>query len=141
MGTKDTDHDAMACSVDLPSGVLSPAVLEFFDAEIMQVLGSRHALDEWARHPITNAPIAGERLEGWEEMLAICTQAHAALGLPAFVGWDVTMSDQGPVLIEGNSAWGHTSSQVSQNTPLGLTPFVACYIANLEAKGSATHGS
>ena len=56
-----------------------------------------------AVHPATGARIVGREIEGVDEAVALALRAHATL--PAgftVVGWDIGLSDRGPVLIEGN---------------------------------------
>lgn len=76
--------------VDLASGVLGPACKGYG--------GGDHA-----RHPVTGATITGRVLPQWPAIRALCVRAHAtAFDDYALVGWDIAMTPEGPMLIEGN---------------------------------------
>lgn len=130
IGNLHTDHDAMGAGVDLESGELTPAIFEFLVPEVLAQIDRSRAMAEWHTHPDTGAQITGEKIEGWQDMVNLCIEAHACLEHLPFVGWDVAMTEKGAVLVEGNSTWGHTSSQVARKIPLGMTPFADCYLAN-----------
>ena len=58
-------------------------------------------------HPLTNTTLPGTQLPFFEEAVALVKQA--ALRVPGirFVGWDVGITEAGPILIEGNHFPGH----------------------------------
>lgn len=79
--------------VDIETGELGPA-------------HSGHGSDEEAwydRHPDTGARIEGVRVAGWRSMkdrlLELCRQ----MSYVPYVGWDVVVTDDGFVVLEGNS--------------------------------------
>ena len=57
-------------------------------------------------HPDTHARVEGAVLETHREVTALALRAHDALDVPWSVGWDVAMTPDGPVLVEGNPGWG-----------------------------------
>ena len=59
----------------------------------------------YAESPWHKAPIADRALPGFDQAVRAALAAHGAFGGLAMVGWDVILSDAGPVVIEGN---GHT---------------------------------
>lgn len=62
---------------------------------------------DYAVHPATGGPIEGRALPGWEPALHLARRAHAeAFGDYAMVGWDLALTAEGPVLIEGNGKPG-----------------------------------
>ena len=63
-------------------------------------------------HPRTGAPISGTRLPFWNEVLALAVTAHESLPGVVAVGWDLAITEQGPVLIEGN---GRPSMELPQD--------------------------
>jgi hypothetical protein len=54
-------------------------------------------------HPDTGAAITGRVLPLWDEVLALAAQAHRAFADRTVIGWDIAITADGPVLIEGNS--------------------------------------
>lgn len=57
------------------------------------------------RHPDTGAPIADVLLPGWSDLLALALRAHSHAGHWLAIGWDVTLTSRGPMLIEANLNW------------------------------------
>jgi hypothetical protein len=86
---------AIACGIDPASGRLGEGVLR-------PEFGSRR-MDT---HPDTGQEFVGVRLPGWQE--AVDVAARGARMLPALrtIGWDVLISDAGPVVLEANPNWG-----------------------------------
>lgn len=60
---------------------------------------------KYANHPITNHPIKGFQIPFWEEVVDICKKAALEIPDVRCVGWDVAISEKGPLLIEGNDRW------------------------------------
>ena len=76
------------------------------------ILGAATNLGKDARvgwhdcHPVTGAPIAGRALESWPQIKALAVRAQQVFADRLFVGWDITMTPNGPVIVEGNSSPG-----------------------------------
>jgi hypothetical protein len=74
-------------------------------------------------HPDTGAPIIGLDLPFWPESVELVRRAHsAAFPRFAFLGWDIALTQEGPVLLETNSGWGAIFHQMLDG-PLGHTAF------------------
>ena len=58
-------------------------------------------------HPETNAPIAGEILPFHKEVTALALEAQSRLPFLRSLGWDIAITKDGPLLIEGNAYWSH----------------------------------
>lgn len=65
-------------------------------------------------HPDTDAPIAGSRIPEWDAVLAAALKGARTVPSTPYVGWDVALSEEGPVMIEGNSYSGVNLFQVHE---------------------------
>jgi len=84
----------IAANVDVDSGRLGPATNLGLTPEI----GWCH------QNPATGVPIAGRILPMWAETCALAIRAHAMLPHKVMVGWDMAITPDGPVVVEGNGA-------------------------------------
>lgn len=73
----------------------------------------------YSTHPETGARFEGEALSQWPELVELALKAHRTAAGWMTIGWDVTVSENGPVLIEANLNWG-----VPFHEPLTETPFI-----------------
>ncbi|MFC6489434.1 sugar-transfer associated ATP-grasp domain-containing protein [Nitratireductor sp. GCM10026969] len=55
------------------------------------------------RHPETQAAIAGTILPRWDEVRSLVNTLGAAFPYLVYVGWDIAITTDGPVVIEGNA--------------------------------------
>ena len=65
-------------------------------------------------HPITGTKIKGFQIPFWKEAKEMVVEAAKLSSHVGYVGWDVGMSVNGPVLIEGNQFPGHDIYQVAE---------------------------
>lgn len=61
-----------------------------------------------AVHPATGVALPGRPAPGWEAARALALRAAEAFAPVRTVGWDVAVTDEGPVVVEGNAWWGAT---------------------------------
>ncbi len=93
--------------VDLDTGALGIACRGYG--------GGDHAV-----HPVTGGVIAGRLLPGWKDATEVVTRAHGgAFADYVLIGWDVALTAQGPVLIEGNGKPGVLMPQRAARRGLG----------------------
>ena len=83
----------IAASIDLATGRLGSA----------SNLGTDCSLGWIDRHPTSGARIAGRTVPGWKDACALAERAHAAFSDRAVIGWDIAVTDDGPVIVEGNA--------------------------------------
>jgi hypothetical protein len=55
------------------------------------------------RHPETGAQVAGVTVPYWEELCDLVREAAELHRYAPFVGWDVAVTDEGPLLVEANA--------------------------------------
>ena len=79
---------------------------------------------DYETHPVTGAAITGRILPDWEDAKALAERAHRdAFSDYALIGWDVALSPDGPILIEGNAKPGVLMPQRSGRRGLGSTRY------------------
>lgn len=59
--------------------------------------------NRFANHPNTGAKILGFQIPYWKEILELTERAMRHIDGIDFVGWDVAITEKGPVIVEGNS--------------------------------------
>ncbi len=68
--------------------------------------------EKLAAHPDTGVVARGFQIPYWPELLEMISRAAAIVPQVGYVGWDVAIGEDGPVLIEGNSiSAGYTGYQ------------------------------
>lgn len=103
----------IACAIDMKTGILGRA----------SDIGLRAERGWCERHPDTGGQILGRVLPRWCETVEVAERAHAAFAGRVFIGWDIAITDDGPVLIEGNAAPDVDLIQRPCGTPLGSSRF------------------
>ena len=75
-------------------------------------------------HPSTGCPIVGRVIPYWKESLETCLKAAKMVDGLGYVGWDIAVTPNGPVLIEGNHFPGHDILQMPPHVPdkIGMLP-------------------
>ena len=73
------------------------------DVGIENAMAPRARVAVVSRAPGAKAPFAGTRVPGFEEAAALCHKAHRQLAPDVLcVGWDVALTEAGPMLVEAN---------------------------------------
>jgi hypothetical protein len=85
-----------------------------------------------ADHPQTGSKIVGRILPLWNDAVALCLLAHRRFDDVAFVGWDVAITAEGPILVEGNPTFCVELMQMTSRIPLLDTSFRAIALSRLE---------
>ncbi|MGB1539721.1 MAG: sugar-transfer associated ATP-grasp domain-containing protein, partial [Rickettsiales bacterium] len=71
------------------------------------------------RYPDTDKSLSGVQLPDWDKVKALCEQAAAVYHGGKLQGWDIMLTDQGPVIIELEpDGGGSTLSQAAQRKGL-----------------------
>lgn len=61
----------------------------------------------YERHPVTNTKIEGFEIPYFKEAIQMVKKAAKVIPEVGLVGWDVAITDKGPVMIEGNQLPGY----------------------------------
>lgn len=77
-------------------------------------------------HPVTGTAFCGFQVPMFKQAINICLKAAQVKPGLAYIGWDVAITPEGPVLIEGNILPGYDMAQNSKFHPdgKGLLPTV-----------------
>ncbi len=90
----------MATEIDLETGKLMRPALD-------------KALNEFTHHPKSNVKIEGFQLPYFDEVKKMVLEASLESDKILVVGWDVAITDDGPLIIEGNRRPGFDLVQVA----------------------------
>jgi hypothetical protein len=91
--TVDNIHaGGLACAVSLDRGELGLA----------SDLGSNAQLGWCREHPTTKATIIGTRLPYWDDVRSLAAHARQAFNDRVIIGWDIAITGEGPIIVEGN---------------------------------------
>lgn len=77
-------------------------------------------LNLYDRHPITGKVFQGSKVESIDDVIQLAIQAAQLFPTIRFIGWDIAVTPDGPVILEGNSSPGLTLIQRTNN---GLKTF------------------
>lgn len=70
-------------------------------------------------HPLTGVPFQGFRVPFFREAVELCCQAAQVEPRLRYIGWDVAITPEGPVLVEGNNLPGYDMCQNHRFHPDG----------------------
>ena len=103
----NVDCGGMAAPVDIETGVI-------------KAVGANKAGEAYEIHPMTGKKIPGTQIPYWEEAKKMCLEAMQIVPQVRFVAWDVAITPDGPVFIEGNSFPSHAVPQFAAHYPDGI---------------------
>ncbi len=75
-------------------------------------------------HPATGTRLLGFRVPYFREAVALCCQAATVEPRLRYIGWDVAITENGPVLVEGNNLPGYDMCQnhIFHDAGTGMKP-------------------
>lgn len=103
----NVDQGGMAAPIDLDTGRI-------------RAVGADKQGNRYARHPMTGTEIPGFVIPYWEEAKRMALDAMHVIPQVRFVAWDVAITPDGPVFIEGNSFPSHAIPQFAAHYPDGV---------------------
>ena len=82
--------------------------IDLTTGKIFRVVGSPERSEigiPMSQHPNTGNSLVGFEVPQWNAVVELAMTAARAFDPVGFVGWDIAVTDNGPVLIEGNTTW------------------------------------
>ena len=77
----------------------------------------------YERHPLTGTDIVGFQIPLFDQALDLCRMASQRVEEHLkYIGWDVAITPDGPVLVEGNNLPGYDMCQNAGHVDVGLLP-------------------
>lgn len=71
----------------------------------------------YENHPQTGTKIKGFQVPYWSEVIELCKKASKEVPEMGYTGWDVAITPDGPLFVEGNEFPGHDIYQLPEHTP------------------------
>jgi hypothetical protein len=98
-------------------------------------------LSQWyERHPVTGVEVAGRPVPCWDQVVALAQRAHRVASDRVLVGWDIAVTPQGAILLEGNAYPDVHYPQRIYRRPYGemrIGELLRFHMARMEAKWDA----
>ncbi len=88
--TDNLNAGGIAAQIDVKSGIVS-------------TFGYNGAWKRFTHHPITAQPILGLQMPHWEALTELVSDAHKRLPQCLLYGWDIAITQTGPVIVEANN--------------------------------------
>ena len=77
----------------------------------------------YERHPVTGTEITGFQIPLFDQALELCRTASRRVEAHLkYIGWDVAITPDGPVLVEGNNLPGYDMCQNAGHVDEGMLP-------------------
>lgn len=93
--TDNLSSGGITCKLNVDSGVIESKGYSF---DITKPLCDVH--------PVSGVQLEGFQIPFWDEVKAMCIKAASKYNDNRCIGWDVAITKDGPLLIEGNHDWG-----------------------------------
>ena len=81
------------------------------EGEIIHPCWSDKTLKTYMKHPDSGFELIGFRVPYFKEALELCRKAAVEEKRVRYVGWDIAITEKGPVIVEGNPLPGYDMSQ------------------------------
>lgn len=91
------------------SGFVSPVN---FETGVLEKPGADFYGHVYEVHPITGVNILGLKLPYWKDTLEMLEKASTVVPQVGYIGWDIAITPEGPVIIEGNTTPGYKYYQI-----------------------------
>lgn len=94
-GTDNLSTNGIACPIDILTGKINGSGISFDMTK-----------PEYKIHPVSGKNLMGFQVPFWKESVELAKKAALLYPQNRSVGWDVAVTNNGPLLIEGNHNWG-----------------------------------
>lgn len=91
MGVDNASQGGTFVGIDLETGKLLDEGLYFYE----------HHHD--AEHPVSHVVYSGYQIPYWEQVTAMVKRLHELFPGSIIIGWDVALTEQGPIVLEANT--------------------------------------
>ncbi|MDO4198119.1 MAG: sugar-transfer associated ATP-grasp domain-containing protein [Erysipelotrichaceae bacterium] len=81
------------------------------NGKIVNPCWSDKTITTYTKHPTTNVDMIGFEIPYFKEAIELCKKAAMIKPEVAYVGWDVAITEKGPVIVEGNPLPGYDMPQ------------------------------
>lgn len=82
---------------------------------VVKTPGLRRKGEQYVQHPDTGVTIQGAQIPQWDELLALTEKLTRVVPQQKYVGWDLALTNEGWVMVEGNHKAAATGIQVCRN--------------------------
>jgi Sugar-transfer associated ATP-grasp len=93
----------------------------------------RTSLLRYDAHPVTQAPITGSNVPEWGAIASLAIQTHAAFPHRLMLGWDIALTPEGPIMLEGNTNFDVMFLQRVHDAPAAHSRFGALMDFHIDA--------
>lgn len=87
------------------------AMIDIRDGVVITDAVDQNALVDYRVHPVTDLPFKGFQVPFWQETIEMMKKAVFLARNISNIGWDVAITDNGPLLIEANTIPGFNTAQ------------------------------
>lgn len=103
--------DANSCTDNLHSG----GIVASIDPEsgVCFTMATNMNFKKFVCHPVTKTIIPGFQVPFWDDVKELLLNAALIVPTVRYVGWDVAITPDGPILIEGNHDANHDAMQIA----------------------------
>lgn len=98
------------------SGIVSPVC---FESGCCEKPAADFSGAVYYKHPITGAYLVGFEVPFWREVKEMLNKAARRVPEVRYVGWDIAITPNGPILIEGNTTPGYRYYQIPAHMTSG----------------------
>lgn len=105
----------IACNGEIADNNANARVIVRVDAQSGRCQEAGYAITsdpaiKTTTHPDSHVAFSDVVIPYWDECLSLVKRAHAWLPEMFSIGWDVALTPNGPLLLEGNDDWGATTA-------------------------------